>query len=54
MAIPVMEFQVRGYKTRNIFAVIKKVSITKNVLLNWYSSKKLKLRKVQIIFDIEN
>jgi len=30
------------------------MSITKNVLLNWYSSMKKKLRKIRIIFDIEN
>ena len=28
--------------------------LSKNVLLNWYSSMKNKLRKIQIIFDIEN
>ena len=30
------------------------MSITKNVLLNWYSSMKKKLRKIRTIFDIEN
>ena len=30
------------------------MSITKNVLLNWYSSMKKKLRKIRMIFDIEN
>ena len=30
------------------------MSITKNVLLNWYSSMKKKLRKIRIIFEIEN
>ena len=30
------------------------MSITKNVLLNWYSSMKKKLRKIWMIFDIEN
>ena len=32
----------------------QKMSITKNVLLNWYSLMKKKLRKIRIIFDIEN
>ena len=32
----------------------QKISITKNVPLNWYSSMKKKLRKIRIIFDIEN
>ena len=26
----------------------------KNVLLNWYSSMKKKLRKIRMIFDVEN
>ena len=30
------------------------MSITKDVLLNWYSSMKKKLRKIQTIFDKEN
>ena len=30
------------------------MSITKNVPLNWYSSMKKKLRKIRIIFDLEN
>ena len=30
------------------------MSITKNMPLNWYFSMKKKLRKIQIIFDIEN
>ena len=30
------------------------MSITKNVLLNWYSSMKKKMRKIWMIFDIEN
>ena len=34
--------------------ILSKMSITKNVLLNWYSSTKKKLRKIQMIFDIEN
>ena len=28
--------------------------ITKNVVLNWYSSVKKKFRKIRMIFDIEN
>ena len=32
----------------------QKESITKNVLLNWYSSMKKKLRKIRMIFDVEN
>ena len=32
---------------------LSKMQITKNVLLNWYSSMKEKLRKTWIIFDIE-
>ena len=28
--------------------------ITKNVLLNWYSSMKKKLRRIQMIFDVKN
>ena len=28
--------------------------ITKNVPLNWYSSMKKKLKKIRIIFDVEN
>ena len=34
--------------------MLSKMSITKNVLLNWYSSMKKKLRKIRMIFDIEN
>ena len=30
------------------------MSITNNVLLNWYSSMKNKLRKIWIIVDVEN
>ena len=30
------------------------MSITKNMPLNWYSSMKKKLRKIRIIFDVEN
>ena len=30
------------------------MSITKNMLLSWYSSMKKKLRKLQMIFNIEN
>ena len=30
------------------------MSMTKYVLLNWYSSMKTKLRKIRMIFDIEN
>ena len=32
----------------------QKMSITTNVLLNWYSSMKKKFRKIPMIFDIEN
>ena len=32
----------------------QKMSMTRNVPLNWYSSMKKKLRKIRIIFDIEN
>ena len=32
----------------------QKMSITPNVLLNWYSSMKKKIRKILMIFDIEN
>ena len=32
----------------------QKMTITKNLLLNWYSSMKKKIRKIQIIFDVEN
>ena len=32
----------------------QKMPITKNVLLNLYSSMKKKLRKIRMIFDIEN
>ena len=32
----------------------KKMSITKNMLLNWHSSTKKKERKIWMIFDIEN
>jgi hypothetical protein len=28
--------------------------LSKNVLLNWYSSMEKKLRKIRMIFDIEN
>ena len=31
----------------------QKMSIIKNVLLNWYSSMKKKLRKIPMIFDIK-
>ena len=34
--------------------ILSKISITQNVLLNWYSSMKKKLRKIWMIFDIEN
>ena len=37
---------------KNLF--YPKVSITKNVFLNWYSSMKKKLRKIQIIFHKES
>ena len=30
------------------------MSITKNMPLDWYSSMKKKLRKIRIIFDVEN
>ena len=30
------------------------MSITKNLLLNWYSSMKKKIRKIRTIFDCEN
>ena len=50
MAIGVVEFSSGGYKIRKY----QKMSITKNVLLNWYSSMKKKLRKIPMIFDIEN
>ena len=30
------------------------MTITKNLLLNWYSSMKKKFRKIRMIFDIEN
>ena len=32
----------------------QKMSITTNVLLSWYSSMKKKIRKIPMIFDIEN
>jgi hypothetical protein len=32
----------------------QKMSITKNVLLNCYSSMKKKMRKIPLIFDIKN
>ena len=32
----------------------QKMSITKNVILNWYSSMKKEFRKIQIIFNLEN
>ena len=32
----------------------QKMSITKNVLLSWYSSMKKKMRKIRTIFDKEN
>ena len=34
--------------------ILSKMSITKKVLLNWYSLMKKKLRKILMIFDIEN
>ena len=34
--------------------MLSKMSITKNVLLNWYSSMKKKLRKIWMSLDIEN
>ena len=34
--------------------ILSEMSITKNVLLDWYSSMKKKLRKIQMIFEIEN
>ena len=32
----------------------QKMYFTKNVVLNWYSSMKKKIRKIRMIFDIEN
>ena len=42
-------------KIRHHFSLIlSKMSITKNVLLNWYLSMKKKLEKIRMIFDIKN
>ena len=41
---------INGFKNR----FYQKMSISTNVLLNWYSSMKKKFRKIPTIFDIEN
>ena len=59
MVIRVVEFSSGGTKLERVLPknwCYQKVPITKNVLLNWYSSikNKNKLRKIPMIFDIEN
>ena len=41
---------LEGFKNQSY----QKMPITTNVPLNWYSSPKKKIRKIRIIFDIEN
>ena len=41
-----------GWGARSV--LMKKVILTKNVLLEYHSSMKKKIRKIRIIFDIEN
>ena len=54
MAVRGSEFSNEVYKIRKIFTFYQKMSITKYVLLNWYSSMKKKLRKIPMTFEIEN
>ena len=64
MAVRVVEFSNGGIKLERFLPKnqhiqrkllnFEKMSITKNVLLNWYSSMKKKLRNIRMIFDIEN
>ena len=53
MAIPVMEFQVRGHTIVVIQSYLK-IDVIKKcekiVLLDWYSSTKKQLRKILMIF----
>ena len=42
-------YHLEGFKNQSY----QKMPITKNVPLNWYSSMKIFLRKIWIIFDIE-
>ena len=55
LPVPLPEFQIQlTKKGHNFRFFFQKVSMTKSVPLKWYSLMKIIIRKIPIIFDIEN